>query len=680
MKFGISIALKASALMAKTIFPSRRGSKMQANQLSATQFMSNFLAGANSLIAEKINIHQFSQELQTQHTNYLQNGSQQSVSRTQPKPLQEATLPTTATTSTQHPGTSHALQTDDQKQTKHKKHAHHKSADQIERQLLFNNPMLLENVINHLHLSAGTRDACKAAEDDQGRLSLKALYDILDKAQPLKSAANNQDGATAQSVQQLMASLSQIGQDIQPLSLNVDVKPKGTYDLQQFRQLLQGIVSQIQDKNSKPDTTASSAAATADSGEGSETAGDSQQTGKFEKIPNVDTASNTAIPASLAEAVDQDSSPRHPQHPAPAQAKPATAKHQKPLQSAANQPPDTAKNKPTDSVTLNTASAEPSKAPSQARTDQPAQAASSAAPKTSGNKRGSSTPSASPDQPAKQTQTPAAPLSSNQPNGVSLSQLSSPDGTVLASLQRTSSSNRFDGEQAPSGVSTDSNAAFAGTTPGAGKITSENSSGNSFGRQEDSQKGDNFTSAMPANKAGGMPMGGFSQVTQTVMQQTAGTFSASANPPQENPTLSMQDASWPEKLAEQFQGLHEEGGTQLTLELNPKGLGHLTLHLETQQNQVHAFISTDNEQARSLLMQNAEALRSSLQQQGLMLGQMSVDVRRDNSDGQPSNQQKTQSKRASRKTGVGKVGSREAVSAQARYQTRSENQLINLFT
>jgi flagellar hook-length control protein FliK len=62
------------------------------------------------------------------------------------------------------------------------------------------------------------------------------------------------------------------------------------------------------------------------------------------------------------------------------------------------------------------------------------------------------------------------------------------------------------------------------------------------------------------------------------------------------------------------------------LELAPKHLGKLVIQIEAQRDQVIAWLSTDNEQARSLLVQNAPLLRQQLQEQGLVLGQLQVSV------------------------------------------------------
>lgn len=71
---------------------------------------------------------------------------------------------------------------------------------------------------------------------------------------------------------------------------------------------------------------------------------------------------------------------------------------------------------------------------------------------------------------------------------------------------------------------------------------------------------------------------------------------------------------------------------QLTLELEPKGLGRLTLRIGAKQEEVSAWVSTDKEQVRDLLLKNSPTLRQHLQDQGLTLGQFNVDVRDETAD------------------------------------------------
>ncbi|GKT07383.1 flagellar hook-length control protein FliK [Desulforhabdus sp. TSK] len=98
--------------------------------------------------------------------------------------------------------------------------------------------------------------------------------------------------------------------------------------------------------------------------------------------------------------------------------------------------------------------------------------------------------------------------------------------------------------------------------------------------------------------------------------------------PQKGPadSLPLEDAGWPQELGRRLTQLRGKDGNRLTLELAPKHLGKLVIQVEAHRDQVIAWLSTDNEQARSLLVQNAPLLRQQLQEQGLVLGQLQVSV------------------------------------------------------
>lgn len=92
--------------------------------------------------------------------------------------------------------------------------------------------------------------------------------------------------------------------------------------------------------------------------------------------------------------------------------------------------------------------------------------------------------------------------------------------------------------------------------------------------------------------------------------------------------LALAESSWPESLSKQIEESHRQGRSHLTIELEPENLGKLVLRIESDRHQVSAWVSTQSEDARSVLLQGASALRRHLEEQGLTLGQFSVDVGR----------------------------------------------------
>jgi flagellar hook-length control protein FliK len=115
------------------------------------------------------------------------------------------------------------------------------------------------------------------------------------------------------------------------------------------------------------------------------------------------------------------------------------------------------------------------------------------------------------------------------------------------------------------------------------------------------------------------------------------------------------------------------------LELAPKHLGKLVLQVETDRDQVIAWLSTDNEQARNLLTQNAPLLRQQLQEQGLVLGQLHVSVgqegqgknshrRFDSSHGKGESGKSIEKLQSSKRSSVGQA-----------YRSGGEDRRISLF-
>ena len=98
---------------------------------------------------------------------------------------------------------------------------------------------------------------------------------------------------------------------------------------------------------------------------------------------------------------------------------------------------------------------------------------------------------------------------------------------------------------------------------------------------------------------------------------------------------------WSQALAERIREMQQTRLHQLTLEVDSKDLGRVTLRVETESNQVRAMISTESEQARDILNRSAPQLRVQLASQGLELGQLSVDVQNQKNDRDPVPQNAT---------------------------------------
>jgi hypothetical protein len=93
------------------------------------------------------------------------------------------------------------------------------------------------------------------------------------------------------------------------------------------------------------------------------------------------------------------------------------------------------------------------------------------------------------------------------------------------------------------------------------------------------------------------------------------------------PAFSFAEAQWPQDLADLVGRMSREGRHRMTLEVEPKHLGKLSLRIETHGNAVSAWIQTEHPDARDLLARNSAFLQNLLSEQGLNLSQFSVDVR-----------------------------------------------------
>ncbi|SMC19248.1 hook-length control protein FliK [Desulfacinum hydrothermale DSM 13146] len=116
-------------------------------------------------------------------------------------------------------------------------------------------------------------------------------------------------------------------------------------------------------------------------------------------------------------------------------------------------------------------------------------------------------------------------------------------------------------------------------------------------------------------------------VGSTATQQAASPVSK-ADP--QSAGFSFSEAQWPQELADLVGRMSRERRHRMTLEVEPRHLGKITLRVETHGNYVNAWIQADHPDARDLLARNTAFLQNLLSEQGLQLSQFSVDVREQN--------------------------------------------------
>jgi len=166
------------------------------------------------------------------------------------------------------------------------------------------------------------------------------------------------------------------------------------------------------------------------------------------------------------------------------------------------------------------------------------------------------------------------------------------------------------------------------------------------------------------------------------VQQLRGGTPEAAAPASSDETghLSLRDASWPRGLAHEFKELTTRKGNHLTLELEPKDLGRLTLTVETDRNHVTAWVSTETEQARLLLSQHTSELRQCMQEQGLLLGEFFVGVKDQKGHGTLYRQGRSAKKVAELGGKTAKGYGKEIASKTHVYGVRSGDQLLSVVT
>ncbi len=94
--------------------------------------------------------------------------------------------------------------------------------------------------------------------------------------------------------------------------------------------------------------------------------------------------------------------------------------------------------------------------------------------------------------------------------------------------------------------------------------------------------------------------------------------------------ISFLSDSWTPHLASYIQQMLHEATNRIVIQLEPRELGKLVIHLQSKANRIMTKILTEHEEAKSLLERNQDILRQYLEEQGLQLDGFKVDVGADN--------------------------------------------------
>jgi flagellar hook-length control protein FliK len=144
--------------------------------------------------------------------------------------------------------------------------------------------------------------------------------------------------------------------------------------------------------------------------------------------------------------------------------------------------------------------------------------------------------------------------------------------------------------------------------------------------------------------------------------------------------VNIHEPDWARKISEQVLDRARAGKSSLVVELEPQDLGHLTLRIEADQRHVTAWISTQNEEARNLLLQNASALQKHLAEHGLSLGELTVNVSHDrgNSGGHAGNRETRRTSRVGGRPGRELQNETRVPGVHGRMVGHGSNQTISL--
>ena len=142
--------------------------------------------------------------------------------------------------------------------------------------------------------------------------------------------------------------------------------------------------------------------------------------------------------------------------------------------------------------------------------------------------------------------------------------------------------------------------------------------------------------------------------------------------------MNLHEENWPTKFSEHFQELRRQNRSEMAIEIEPQHLGKMVLRVETDHHQVNAWISAEHDQVKEILAQNLHLLRNALAEQGLMLGQFSVDIREDKNNRLFGDPQQGGRKKERSVKGIEKGGAGSSKPGTVFERSQTTNSSINL--
>ncbi|NLI81072.1 MAG: hypothetical protein GX443_05205 [Deltaproteobacteria bacterium] len=223
---------------------------MQANPINAAQLMMEFLEKEQTDIGQGIVTSEFSRELEHQQLKLEGRPlakSREHSSETSPTSLLQAAYPANDPKQEKDAGAKEGLQrkTDALKRLATDRRAAEDASSQVRDQVFVTDPALLNKVLADLKLPAEARKVCAASEDNQGKVSLGDLMSLLER-HSADAGVSGLGRANGADLRALFASLTLPGSAESVHLVELIEKPKGTYSLDELRQVLGKAVQKIQ--------------------------------------------------------------------------------------------------------------------------------------------------------------------------------------------------------------------------------------------------------------------------------------------------------------------------------------------------------------------------------------------------------------------------------------------------
>jgi flagellar hook-length control protein FliK len=648
---------------------------MQSTTIKPAQLMMEFMAGEQEKIGQGITSREFSRQLEEQHLKAMrpQEALPESLLRPQRQSASDGLLHKAVRKERTAKGNGSRDGKDPGQRLAKVRHGRSQPAEaeptrqwKTAQQLRFADPMALEKVLNELQVAPDLRESLQSHSLLNGSVSLQQLGTTLDQALQAQDTLPTAGKVGAVEVRGLLESLQSPQNAAPGADSQLQLKAAGFYNLAEFRQLLQRVVEQRAQLQAPQNSTLASgsaaeatSAATVATGTATGAATGTttgSATGKLTSQPETagiflarslmrngavgagsnPTASSRIEPGVVtgASAVPANAAQSIPANPASPEAVGPNPQAPNPAGMAAATPPGGTPNPaPTVGPHL-----------SEGNTPSPAAVGPSVAVSSP-----SPAPAITPE---------AASVGTTAAMPTAMGLLKSLEGSAQAVIRGFHLEPEANRNLTNQSVTTDSVLNKTLTGELVEKIAApEQGSAQTSDHQEDQQNLFAFARQNSVAAASGGTAGS---------GQTAGT-----------PHNTM--SSWAQALAERVLEMQKHKQSQLTLEVDSKDLGRVLLRVATEDNQVRATISTESEHARNMLHRGAPELRQQLEAQGLVLGQLLVDVQDRKGERQQLQQRGTQRSKDPAGARTTAAASRLWPGAGAVGGPGLANQIINVF-